>query len=115
MITAALLICLAPLARDGDTIRCGNLPGRDVRIFGIESPDKTEQDRLNMIALSQKATGGLICEMTGNSYYRTVGRCWNAKGIDIGKEMLLEKRVTEWCQYSKNYYGTCLSGASVAR
>lgn len=109
MFSAAMLICLAPVAKDGDTVRCGNLPGRDIRIAYIESDDKTPQDLDNRATLTEKAQGGLICQMVGNSYYRTVAICYNAKGIDIGKEMLLEKRVIEWCRYSKNYYGTCIT------
>lgn len=107
MIVAALLICLAPTAVDGDTIRCGGAPRRDIRLFGIESTDGSPEDAANRAMLNEKIAGGVVCELTGNSYYRTVARCYNAVNVDVGWQMLAERRVKEWCAYSRNFYGTC--------
>jgi endonuclease YncB( thermonuclease family) len=109
-ILTALLICLAPVATDGDTIRCNNDKNATVRMFGYQSVDKTPADALNKAKLQTLVAGGAVCELTGNSYYRTVGRCSNGFGQDVSKIMLTEGTETfEWCDYSKNYYGTCVT------
>jgi len=107
MITAAILICLAPVAYDGDTLRCGNSPAR-VRLFGIEAPEIGITGAIRARNASQaEATGGLICEPRGTNYTRVVAICRNAAGVDIGKALLDKGLVKEWCAYSRNYYGTC--------
>lgn len=109
---AALLICLAPVATDGDTIKCANSPGR-IRLFAIDSRDGTPEDAAARDKLQSLIGGGLVCEVRGASYSRTVAVCRNADEIDLGKALLDTHLVTEWCSYSisrvnpKGYYGTC--------
>lgn len=113
MITAALLICLAPIAHDGDTVRCGNSK-QSVRIFGIQAPEIGMAGALNSrVALQGKSEGGLICEPRGTNYSRVVAICFNAAGEDIGKAQLQGGFAKEWCAYSvsrdypRGYYGGC--------
>lgn len=115
MITAAILICLAPVAYDGDTVRCGEDPTR-VRLAYIEAPEinPIQPGALEAKAAAQAySTGGLICSPPGASFNRIVGICRNYKGQDIGKLLLDAGLVKEWCTYSvsrsypRGYYGTC--------
>lgn len=107
-ITAALLICFAPVAYDGDTIRCG-ASKTTVRVFGIEAPEigtsGSLDSRVNVQALSD---GGVWCEPRGTNYSRIVAICYNSKGVDIGRAQLQGGFAKEWCAYSRNYYGTCV-------
>jgi len=106
MIAAAILICLAPIAYDGDTVKCGGKQA--VRLFGIESPEKlTAGDPAATANAQALSAGGLQCRITGTSYSRVVAQCFNAVGIDIGKAQLEAGHAIEWCTFSKNYYGTC--------
>jgi len=118
-ITAAALICLSPVAYDGDTVRCGISPAR-VRLFAIEAP---EVNPLQPGALEAKAAtqglsvGGLMCEPKGANFSRLVALCYNSRGQDIGRLLMDSGLVKEWCQYSvsrkfpNGYYGTCTARA----
>lgn len=110
----ALLICLAPVATDGDGFRCGG--GKDqvrVRLFGVDHPDGTNVVAA-MEAVTRQTTGGVICEPRGASYNRIVAICYNGTDRDVGRQLLeVDRTVVEWCAYSKNYYGTCV--APIAR
>lgn len=105
--TAAILICLAPIAHDGDTVRCGNTK-TSVRIFGIQAPEigmagaLTSRDALQVVS-----AGGLLCEPVGTNYSRVVARCFNSSGVDVGLSQLASSHAVEWCSYSKNFYQTC--------
>lgn len=115
MIAAALLICLAPITTDGDTLVCGReLGGKtSIRLFGVNSVDGTSEDAAAKARLGQLSTGGLTCEPKGTSYSRIVAICFNAAGVDVGKQLIAEKLASEWCsytvsrQYPQGYYGTC--------
>ncbi len=106
MITAAILLCLAPAVSDGDSLRCGTSP-TTVRLFGVRSVDGTPADAAAAAALAQMVGGGLICEPRGTSYSRIVAICRNAQGLDVGGELIRSGKATEWCQFSRNAYGTC--------
>lgn len=107
-IMSAILICLLPTAYDGDTIRCGDGQTR-VRIFGVNAVEVGQPGwQAARDALQKRIEGGLICEPRGTSYGRQVGLCYDATGRDVGMELLqVDHVVTEWCTYSRNFYGTC--------
>lgn len=107
MIAAAILICLSPFAIDGDTFRCGP-SATSVRLFGVNSVDGTALDKTAKARLAQLTAGGVICEPKGTSYSRIVAVCKNHVGTDIGKALITEGLATEWCRYSRNFYGSCL-------
>jgi len=107
MITAAILICLAPTASDGDTFRCGLSP-TTVRLFGLNAPETRTAGAFEAkVALQNALNGGVICEPKGTSYSRIVAICSNLTGQDIGPKLLAAGHVKEVCTFSKNYYSTC--------
>lgn len=112
-ITAAVLICLAPTASDGDTWRCGVSP-TTVRLFGLNAPETGTVGAFEAkIATQTELAGGVTCEPRGTNYSRIVAICYNSRGEDIGRKLLTSGYVKEWCSYSvsraypKGYYGTC--------
>ncbi len=107
MITAAILICLAPVPSDGDTMACNRSTTR-VRLFGVNAPETGTAGAVEArAALQAVSAGGLICEPRGTSYTRIVATCTNAAGEDIGRLLLNTGHVVEVCAYSRNVYGTC--------
>src|SRR5687767_11422203 len=117
-ITAAVLFCLAPVAIDGDTVRCGN--GQDwtrVRIWAVTAPERGQPGAIEaQAALQKRVAGGIMCEPRGTSYTRIVGLCYDGTGRDIGLSLIaVDKVVKEWCSYSRNYYGTCVVSSSPPR
>ncbi|HEV2123199.1 MAG TPA: thermonuclease family protein [Chloroflexota bacterium] len=109
-ITAAVLICLAPVVYDGDTFKCGD-SGISVRLFGIQAPERNTtpvgEHALASENLRQLVRGGLVCEPRGTNWSRIVAVCRNAAGVDLGRAQIEAGHATEWCAYSKNYYGRC--------
>lgn len=107
MITAAIFLCLAPTAIDGDTLRCGITDTR-VRVFGIQAPETGASGAAaSKVHLQGLVNGGLICAVRGTSYNRVVGVCSNWNRQDIGLEQIKAGHAVEWCRYSKNEYGNC--------
>lgn len=109
-LTAALLICLSPVALDGDTVRCGGGKAwTRVRIWGVQAPETgTAGADVAKAAIQKRVAGGIVCEPRGTSYSRIVALCYDGTGRDVGLELLkVDKTVTEWCSYSRGYYGTC--------
>lgn len=109
----ALLICLAPVAYDGDTVKCGTGPTR-IRLFAVSAPEKGQPgDPASTANLNRLVAGGLICDPPGASYNRIVGVCRNAAGVDVGKAQIEAGHATEWCAYSvskahpNGFYGGC--------
>ncbi|MDQ3023220.1 MAG: hypothetical protein M3R04_02365 [bacterium] len=106
-ITAAVLICLAPVPSDGDTVRCGLSP-TTVRLFGVNANETGTVGAYEAkVAFSVEAAGGLMCEPKGASYNRIVAICFNHRGEDVGRKLLEAGHVKEVCTYSRNFYGTC--------
>lgn len=102
-----LLICLAPTAIDGDTLRCGLTETR-IRIFGIQAPETgTATSPASKASLQALSNGGLLCEARGASYSRVVALCRNFRGEDIGRKQIEGGFAAEWCAYSRGYYGRC--------
>lgn len=105
-LAAAILICLSPVPADGDTLKCG-ASKTSIRLFGVNSVDGTPLDAQAKARLGALSAGGLVCEPKGTSYSRIVAVCKNHVGTDIGKALITEGLATEWCSYSRNYYGNC--------
>lgn len=113
MMIAALFICLAPTAYDGDTIRCGNTQTR-IRLFAISAPELSDPGGPeSKAALAPLLAGGVECEIKGASYSRLVAVCENSSGQDVGHVQMQTGHATEWCSYSVSkayptgFYGTC--------
>lgn len=114
--TAALLMCLMPIATDGDTVRCGGPAGvTRVRVWGVNAPETGQPGAAEAkVALQKRVEGGIVCEPRGGSYNRVVGLCYDATGRDVSLELLkVDQVVTEWCAYTQSkqfprgYYETC--------
>ena len=113
MITAAILICLAPTASDGDTWRCGLSP-TTVRLFGLNAPETGTAGAFEAkVAVQAELQGGVHCEPKGTSYSRITAVCFNWRGEDIGRKLLSGGYVKEVCSFSvsraypRGFYGTC--------
>jgi endonuclease YncB( thermonuclease family) len=103
---AAILLCLTPIAIDGDTIKCST--GEHVRIFGIQAPEKGEPgDASSTKSLQQLVKDGVACIHKGTSYERIVGLCMTADGVDVGEIQIRRGQAHEWCHYSKGKYDGC--------
>ena len=103
----AFLICLAPIASDGDTLRCANTDAR-IRVWGIQAPETGTAGAVASRAnLAAKASGGLVCETKGATYNRISAVCYNGYGVDIGRAQIQGGYAKEWCSFSRNYYKTC--------
>lgn len=106
-LAASLLICLSPIAIDGDTLRCGD-PQERVRLFGVQAPERGQPGaQAATEALQRLSAGGIVCDPSGASYNRIVAVCENASGQDLGAELIKAGVAKEWCSYSRNRYGTC--------
>lgn len=102
---AALILCLAPVAVDGDTVKCG---ATSIRLFGIQAPERGAAGyAASKLHLQGEVSGGLVCESRGASYSRIVATCSNGAGKDMGRVQLDASHAVEWCSYSRNHYGTC--------
>lgn len=103
---AAILLCLAPVAIDGDTIKCST--GERVRIFGIQAPEigmsGAEASKRSLQALVKP---GVNCIHKGASYNRVVGICMTGSGVDVGEQQIRRGMAYEWCRYSKGRYDGC--------
>ena len=113
MFTAALLLCLAPTASDGDTARCG-LTRTSYRLFALNANETGTVGAFEAkVAHQAEINGGVTCAPMGTSFNRIVAICYNYKGEDIGRKLLLQGHVKEVCSFSvskaypKGYYGTC--------
>lgn len=101
----ALLICLMPVAVDGDTIRCGKTP---VRLFGINAVEKGQPGYEDAkYSLQTAIQGGMVCTVKGTSYNRIVATCTDFMNVDVGGEQIRKGQVKEDCTFSQNRYGTC--------
>lgn len=94
---AALFLCLAPVAVDGDTLRCG---GELVRLIGIDAPELPGHCRKGRVctpgdgfaakrAMAELvARGAVKCASVGRDHYgRTLARC-DAGGVDLSCAMI---------------------------
>ncbi len=94
---AALFLCLAPVAVDGDTLRCG---GELVRLIGIDAPELPGHCRKGRVCTpgdgwqSKRAMAGLVARgavrchaVARDAYGRVLARC-EAGGLDLSCAMI---------------------------
>lgn len=93
---------------DGDTIRIEGHKPR-IRLWGVDAPElknrggKKSKAYLTGLVFGQTVT----CTIVGDDRYRrTVARC-DLGAADIGGHMISTIHASEYCRYSKGYYGTC--------
>ena len=94
---------------DGDTFELfGNYPR--IRLFGVDAPEmKSRGGSVARAQLAKLIQGrSLDCQIiTHDKYGRIVARCTLPGGADIGKLMIESGFATEYCRYSKGFYGGC--------
>ena len=94
---------------DGDTFTLSGT-SRRIRIWGLDAPERDETggslatDVLRDL-ISGKELDCLVRDI--DRYGRIVGQCFLPDGRDITAEMIRSGVATEYCRFSKNYYGTC--------
>ena len=107
-IIAISMLCIQPMAIDGDTIKCENTEAR-FRLFGIQAPEMGTPGAVSSKYALKRVMGDKVrCRATGGrSYGRIVARCYNLDGEDIGELQIRRGHASEWCEYSKGIYGGC--------
>lgn len=103
---SVVILCLVVAVTDGDTFRCA--AGERIRVFGIQAPEVGQPGaRASTANLRSLARGRLRCEKRGLSYRRIVAVCRNSAGVDVGRAQIAAGHASEWCRYSRGYYGRC--------
>lgn len=94
---------------DGDTFTLKG-QSRRIRVWGLDAP---EWDHAGGSAATAKMRGliagqTLRCQVLDmDRYGRFVAQCFLPDGRDIAAEMIRTGAATEYCRYSRGYYGTC--------
>jgi micrococcal nuclease len=94
---------------DGDTFKLSG-QSQSIRVWGLDAPERNKAGgsaataALNALILGQT----LSCVVVDiDRYQRLVGQCFLPDGRDITAAMIMTGTATEYCRYSKGYYGTC--------
>lgn len=94
---------------DGDTFTLSG-HSRRVRVWGLDAPEWNRPGGSAATAAMRSLIAGKILQcrvrdMDRNGRY--VGQCFLPDGRDIAAEMIRIGVATEYCRYSRGYYGTC--------
>lgn len=94
---------------DGDTFTLSG-HSRRIRVWGLDAPEWNRPGGSAATAAMRSLISGqtLTCEVRDmDRYGRYVGRCFLPDGRDIAAEMIRQGVATEYCRFSRGYYGTC--------
>lgn len=94
---------------DGDTFTLSG-ESRRIRVWGLDAPEWDERGGSTATATLRSLISGktLRCAIRDvDRYGRLVGQCFLPDGRDIAAEMIRSGAATEYCRYSRGYYGTC--------
>lgn len=94
---------------DGDTFTLRGEP-RHIRVWGLDAPDWNHRGGSAATSTLRRLISGekLQCAILDvDRYGRLVAQCFLAEGRDIAAEMIRSGGATEFCRYSRGYYGTC--------
>jgi micrococcal nuclease len=94
---------------DGDTFTLSG-ESRRIRVWGLDAPEWNHRGGSAATASLRGLISGkrLRCDVLDmDRYGRLVAQCFLADGRDIATEMIRSGVATEFCRYSRNYYGTC--------
>ena len=126
LLVLAALICLAPntpadaqqsqsiearvsKVLDGDTFTLKGV-SRRIRVWGLDAPEWNPSGGSAATATMRQMISGktLRCDLRDTDRYgRLVMQCFMPNGRDIAAEMIRIGVATEYCRYSRGYYGTC--------
>ncbi len=94
---------------DGDTFTLKGL-SRRIRVWGLDAPEWNHPGGSAATATMRAMIAGktLHCDLRDlDRYGRLVMQCFLPDGRDIAAEMIRIGVATEYCRYSRGYYGTC--------
>lgn len=94
---------------DGDTFTLRG-ESRRIRVWGLDAPEWDQRGGSTATAELRSLIAGktLRCDVVDiDRYGRLVGQCFLPDGRDIAAEMIRSGAATEYCRYSRGYYGTC--------
>ena len=94
---------------DGDTF---HLSGVDpaIRVWGLDAPERNERGASAATRAMRNLIDGqpLTCVLIDiDRYQRLVGQCFLPNGRDIAEAMISMGVATEYCRYSRGFYGNC--------
>ena len=94
---------------DGDTFKLSG-QSQSIRVWGLDAPERNKAGGSAATAALNALISGqtLRCAVVDiDRYQRLVGQCFLPDGRDITAAMIMTGTATEYCRYSKGYYGTC--------
>lgn len=94
---------------DGDTFTLSG-HSRRIRVWGLDAPEWNHRGGSAATAAMRSLISGktLRCRVRDmDRYGRYVGQCFLPDGRDIAAEMIRMGVATEYCRFSRGYYGTC--------
>ena len=94
---------------DGDTFKLSG-QAQSIRVWGLDAPERNQAGGSAATAALNALISGqtLSCVVVDiDRYQRLVGQCFLPDGRDITAAMIMTGTATEYCRYSKGYYGTC--------
>lgn len=106
--TAALCLLIGATAIDGDTLR--SKPGPNIRIWGIDAPERDDAAGPAATAAMVELIAGqeLACTPVDQDRFgRTVARCELPDGRDLACEMVRLGQARDWPRFSGGAYAAC--------
>lgn len=94
---------------DGDTFTLSG-ESRRIRIWGLDAPEWDQRGGSTATATLRSMISGkrLRCAVLDiDRYGRLVAQCFLPDGRDIAAEMIRSGAATEYCRYSRGFYGSC--------
>ncbi len=94
---------------DGDTFALQG-ESRRIRVWGLDAQEWNRQGGSDATAAMRQLVLGrsLHCSQRDiDRYDRIVAQCFLPDGRDIAAVMIRAGVATEYCRYSRGYYGTC--------
>jgi endonuclease YncB( thermonuclease family) len=94
---------------DGDTFTLSG-ESRRIRVWGLDAPERNHPGGSAATATLRNLISGKVlrCQLRDmDRYGRHVAQCFLPDGRDIAAEMIRAGVATEYCRYSRGYYGTC--------
>lgn len=94
---------------DGDTFTLSG-ESRRIRVWGLYAPEWDQRGGSAATATLRGLISGkrLSCAVLDiDRYGRLVAQCFLPDGRDVAAEMIRSGAATEYCRYSRGFYGTC--------
>ena len=94
---------------DGDTFTLRG-ESRRIRVWGLDAPELDQRGGSVATETLHSLISGrtLTCIVVDiDRYGRLVGQCFLPDGQDVAEEMIRSGAASEYCRYSRGFYGTC--------